>query len=549
MTEFINRRAGLLLSLICAGAAAMAWMNRFIQDDAFISLRYARNLVDGHGLVWNAGGERVEGYTNFLWTLVLAAPLKLGIDPFVFVSMLGAAMMPVTIVLAFRFALTLFESRTLALAACLLLATNYTFACYATGGLETHLQALLCTGSLLLAARCFGAGGGPTAGRLLGLSFASALAVLTRLDSVLVAGPCVVIGGYAAVRGQRPAARLALLAVPGAAVVGAWMAWKHQYYGEILPNTYYAKAAAKSLPVRGAFYIASFLCSYLLAPFALVVAWQARRLWRELGVPRAVLVLGVPLAWGIYLVKVGGDFMEFRFMVPVLPLVMVLTAWVAVEVVRRRTWSVALVATLMMASAAHALAFNRSPLKRGLESIGDLKRNLHDPEYDWVGIGEHLRWAFGASDKPLIAVTPAGAIPYYSELPSVDMLGLNDRWIARHGAPLSDRPGHQKIATVRYLVERGVVFVIGHPVVASQGARAPELDLATYRDGVTFDELRKMFVGKPVPDPASIPPDAMVVLIPFAPGRHLVAIYLCPTPAWDAEVARLNWEPVKVIRP
>ena len=42
-----------------------------VVDDALISFRYAVNLVEGRGLVFNPG-ERVEGYTNFLWTIVLA---------------------------------------------------------------------------------------------------------------------------------------------------------------------------------------------------------------------------------------------------------------------------------------------------------------------------------------------------------------------------------------------------------------------------------------------------------------------------------------------
>jgi arabinofuranosyltransferase len=46
-------------------------------DDAFISYRYARNLVEGHGLVFNIG-EYVEGYTNLLWTLLVAAAMSLG---------------------------------------------------------------------------------------------------------------------------------------------------------------------------------------------------------------------------------------------------------------------------------------------------------------------------------------------------------------------------------------------------------------------------------------------------------------------------------------
>ena len=54
-----------------------AWWNRFIQDDAFISFRYAENFARGAGLVWNAG-ERVEGYTNFLWTMLMGVVIIVG---------------------------------------------------------------------------------------------------------------------------------------------------------------------------------------------------------------------------------------------------------------------------------------------------------------------------------------------------------------------------------------------------------------------------------------------------------------------------------------
>ena len=54
---------------LLAWLASVAW---FLTDDAFISFRYTRNLLEGHGLVFNPG-ERVEGYTNFLWILELAA--------------------------------------------------------------------------------------------------------------------------------------------------------------------------------------------------------------------------------------------------------------------------------------------------------------------------------------------------------------------------------------------------------------------------------------------------------------------------------------------
>ena len=62
----------------------------FLCDDAFISFRYSRHLVDGLGLVWNPG-EVVEGYTNFLWVLIAAAGLGLGVGPEVLTPILGKA--------------------------------------------------------------------------------------------------------------------------------------------------------------------------------------------------------------------------------------------------------------------------------------------------------------------------------------------------------------------------------------------------------------------------------------------------------------------------
>jgi hypothetical protein len=76
-SERARRRFAWTFALLAiVWAAALSW----IGDDAFISFRYARNLAEGHGLVFNVG-ERVEGYTNFLWTVLFAPLIKLGIDP------------------------------------------------------------------------------------------------------------------------------------------------------------------------------------------------------------------------------------------------------------------------------------------------------------------------------------------------------------------------------------------------------------------------------------------------------------------------------------
>lgn len=76
------------LGLLALFAASRAWALRWVCDDSFISFRYARNLAEGHGLVFNAG-ERVEGYTNLAWTLMLAAGARAGLDPIALSGILG----------------------------------------------------------------------------------------------------------------------------------------------------------------------------------------------------------------------------------------------------------------------------------------------------------------------------------------------------------------------------------------------------------------------------------------------------------------------------
>ncbi|HEY8020088.1 MAG TPA: hypothetical protein VIH93_03250, partial [Thermoanaerobaculia bacterium] len=66
-----------ILALVVSAAVLIArsiwlWDPYLVLDDSFISYRYAVHLAYGKGLVWNLG-ERVEGYTNFLWTVLLAA--------------------------------------------------------------------------------------------------------------------------------------------------------------------------------------------------------------------------------------------------------------------------------------------------------------------------------------------------------------------------------------------------------------------------------------------------------------------------------------------
>src|SRR3954452_10819010 len=82
----------------------------FVSDDAYISFRYARNLAEHGQLVFNLG-ERVEGFTNFLWTVLLAAGIKLGVSPVVSSRFFGVAFAVGTLALLVRMSLWLDRER------------------------------------------------------------------------------------------------------------------------------------------------------------------------------------------------------------------------------------------------------------------------------------------------------------------------------------------------------------------------------------------------------------------------------------------------------
>ena len=58
-------------------------------EDSFISFRYAKNLAEGYGLVWNIGELPVEGYTNFLWVIICTLGTIAGFDIILFAQFFG----------------------------------------------------------------------------------------------------------------------------------------------------------------------------------------------------------------------------------------------------------------------------------------------------------------------------------------------------------------------------------------------------------------------------------------------------------------------------
>ncbi|MCB0951611.1 MAG: hypothetical protein KDB13_02530, partial [Microthrixaceae bacterium] len=258
-----------LTAWITTLGAALAFLMRWTQDDAYISLRYARNLATGHGLVYNPG-EFVEGYTNFAWTVLMAVPLKLGIDPVLFGHLVSIAFMVVTILALITLATRVFGSPLMGNLCGLVLLGNATFLWYGTGGLETQMQTALVTMVWLLALPVLRRSGKPpTAATLALLSALAGLSLLTRLDSVLVVLiPMLAVFWDLCRQPDNRLTRLPALFGPALAMVLPWTLWRLSTYGSLIPNTATAKANPLSISVlQGLSFLALFVTVNLLFVF------------------------------------------------------------------------------------------------------------------------------------------------------------------------------------------------------------------------------------------------------------------------------------------
>jgi len=506
----------------------LAWYNRFIQDDAFISFRYAQNLTTGIGLVWNQG-ETIEGYTNFLWTLIIATGMRFGADPVPFTQLLGMFCFACSLFLTHRLALAVGLKATDALVALLLTGTNYTFSAYATGGLETQMVTTLFLAACLSGVRTIT---GATGRRrtLISISLLTTLAVLCRMDSALLlwgTGLGVIIFTRGSDTGSGTATShrrgvwtdIVVLTLIPVVLLIPWCAWKLHYYGDLLPHAFYLKAVNASTLERGLKYFYNFIVSYNLYPFLFVCVFFFGKLFlRE---NRALLLLaGVITLWFTYILKIGGDFMEFRFMVQVIPPMMILLIWILRICAPKRWMRVASILLILGGSIHHALTFSYDQ-GTGIEPVEMLEGHLTSPAENWEAIGKTLGRIFSPEDSIVIATTAAGAIPFYSGLRSVDMLGINSPVGASRGVFVGYIPGHQRVLPWSYLNEKGVNLVISHPIVSPEGSAARQLPL--------------------VPNDGPPHLNGSLVRIPIGNGYELSVLYIRKNAAIDSALTKFSW--------
>ena len=440
---FRNKRARVLFFLVFAvtavvWAAVLSW----IGDDAFISFRYAGNLAKGNGLVFNVG-ERVEGYTNFLWTVLLAGAIRLGFDPVQASVVLSIGSFLGVIGLTWRFLGPPDRPAGTIAIAPLALAANYVFASYATSGLETMFGTLLLLGAFLAA----------RAHRSLLAGFLGVAATMAHPDhAIFYAGL-----GLTIVIQRKSALPLVRYGLPFFLIFVPYFAWRTQYYGDLFPNTYYAKSGYLWYADQGLRYLLINIVAgglLLCLPLALVQAFLERRTWTGSYV---LIVLPIYL---LYLVKIGGDFMLGRLFVPVLPFVFVLVeSAMSASKKSGNRWALAFsVVALALAAVPNRVigageiyghvADERTFYRLGRFAPVRINSNLFD-------LAQSLRRAFAhANRQPRIATGNVGILGYYTGFPLIDDLGLTDRVVAHMELAERGRPGHEKVSSAGHIISQ-----------------------------------------------------------------------------------------------
>ena len=481
-------------------------------DDAMISMQYARNVVAGDGLVWIPGDDPVEGFTNPLWTAVMAVVHLLPLGPSgtsLVMVLLGAAILATTVFIVHRLTARLVSRGPWALVAALGTATFYPLVFWTLRGMEVGLAALVIAAACLLVLAVVEPGG-PNR-RLFALGAVMAVGVMTRHELVIPLG---VIGLWA-VLGTDPPRRLAtawrVVALPALSLLVV-QGFRLQYYGEWVPNTAVLKLGGIPLVdrlSRGTWALGFTLSMQLL----LLVILAGLALWGGVHDERRRTSLRwmatVVLAEVGYHLWVGGDAWEsFRFanryLTSVAPILIVLATVGLARLVRAEVrLSVAagiavaaVIAGLGLLNAADGLAVDSLqmastptialvgravvfiavalvvlvvvgrassgvPLGAGITGIALvavlvatnaepvtalLLTDSHGIEKDGCNAEVGLLLADATDPTTTIAVATAGAIPYWSERPAVDLLGKSDPVVAELDPDprYAFQPGHGK---------------------------------------------------------------------------------------------------------
>ncbi len=528
---------------------------RWICDDAFITMRYVKNFVEGKGLVYNVG-ERVEGYTHFLWLMLLAVSKAIGFDPVDASMWLGIAAYAGILVLLLLISLREHKKNPkiiwLPIAAALF-ALNYDTAEWASGGLETSFYTLLILGAFYLWFYSHYS----EQKRLLLTGIVLMLVSLTRPDGVLFTATAVVLLAAMGFKRKQSVASMSksigILVLPSVVIGVPYLLWKYSYYGDILPLTYYAKSADENYFNQGFYYIWLYFRVHFTSGIALIVAAllllrksknvgetkdESRR-----GSPTLTALAAIVVYLILFVARVGGDFMFARFMIPVIPFVYFIIERGAGRMRVKTRWhrigiAVALLASTMIEEKLPVNGFFHVADGKRIEDWTNVSKGstrfIADERwfyYDYIAnsdlpygimdacsqIGQYLEPYFRGLPVTVAIPGAMNMIAYYANFQTcINEYGLTDAYIAHLPITVRGHIGHEKRAPDEYLQWRNVAFELDKivPKLPDQlefdviAFSIPDLGLWEFAREITYnksimDELDKRFLQSN--NPSKIP--------------------------------------------
>jgi arabinofuranosyltransferase len=410
-----HRRERLFPAMIGVVGVAIAFFVwpyrlRFPFDDVFITFRYAEHLASGNGFVWNIGGAHTEGFTNFLFVLLLAAARLVTGHLLAAAQIMGIVSTIVTGIFIYHIGSKARGPAVGVLAAALYLLTPLTWI-NALSGMETSIFVMF----IAIAVDC------AIRGRLFRAFGAAFFATLTRPEGALIGIILLVV--LASMRRQTAEHRT-LNGTATAFLFGFFLPliiyaiWKYLYFGEWLPNSFYVKVLQGSRALLpGLQYVRLFFVSALV----LILFTFGIRRWRDRAVLFSVLFVTALLAFYLFVLPLEG--LYDRYLWSALAMLCVLAAIGVHDLAQRLHFRSIIVPTIVALAAQIALSMASPRTQQALDAHEEAWDASMDPIVHVLTSLPHfdsLRFAYG----------DAGYVVYRSGINHIDLFGLNDTRIA-----------------------------------------------------------------------------------------------------------------------
>jgi arabinofuranosyltransferase len=380
-------------------------------EDAFISFRYCDHMLQGRGLVYNPG-DQVEGYTNFLWILLIALP-RLCLEFPLAAKIPGLVLGLLLLFLLSRMSINRYGDRISGALAALMVSICPGIQMWAVAGLETLLFTFCIVCGLF-----FHEKNSRTGRFVCGVFFG--LSTLTRPEGFLFFGlfGITVFPGYA----SKPKIWLEYLA-GYFMIVLPHLLFRYLYYHAWIPNTFWVKG--RRYQGGGWAYFKRYAAMTGVFMFPVAAYGLLNTKVRRFVMPSGVMGCGYLL----YVYHIGGDWMPYgRFIVPVIPLFALAAArtWInAPGSTHKKILGTVFITGMLISGVSAGYDLLRW---RPTRYLGILKWETAHMR-DWKRVGEWLNDTF--PQNTVLSTGLAGIIPYYSTFTTLDRGGLNDREIAR----------------------------------------------------------------------------------------------------------------------